>query len=68
MKTIKSKRKILIKLDFQKDKLPVTDNKRELEYGLHATLKKAIIEDRLIIRETEIVSPLEQNFEIIIIN
>lgn len=63
----KPKRKITLVINFEKDKLPKTEDIRELEYRLISTLKEALNEDRLIIKEIDIKSPLEIEFETIII-
>lgn len=68
MRTIKTKSKIVLNIELEKDNFPNTDNKLELEYHLHQMLKDALNEDRLIIKSLDDTDRKELKFDTIIIS
>lgn len=68
MRTIKTKSKIVLNIELEKDSFPNTDNKLELEYHLHQMLKDALNEDRLIIKSLDDTDRKELKFDTIIIS
>ncbi|WP_027380268.1 hypothetical protein [Chryseobacterium daeguense] len=63
----KQKRKITITVEFENDKLPKTDDMIELEGEIIEALKEALNQDRFVIKNMEVQTPLNIKIESIII-